>query len=837
MAFIRSLFASKTAQTPTAPTFTGLKIQTATPSVPVPILWGRGKLAPNIIWYNGFTSVPIVTSTPSSGGKGAGSTQNSANVNWVYYVAIIMALCEGPISTVLTIWRGKAQMSVADASLSLAIGSNPQSTWSYLTTSYPSQAFAYQQTAYLYAASYPLGASANLDNLNAEIDGLRAGTGTNGVDADPALVIEDFLTSTQYGVGFSTSDLDLTTLLGGGGDASLQTYCKGIGICISPILNNQESASSILARWLAICNTAPVWSQGKLKFLPYGDTATTAGTHIPITLTDAVPQTADISGDYAITVTAAARFVSDSGVIYAATGAALTHTGLAPTGVGTYGISPNGKYLFDSTDAGTDVTISYVYSVAATYTPNLTPVYNLADEDFLSEGNDDPLKVTRADPYKSWNVLPLEMSDRNNAYNLVPVEARDQAAMELFGRRTQSTFTAHEICDPTVASVVSQIMLQRLAYMRKTYKFRLSVEYCLLEPMDIVTVTDSLLGLSSASVRILEIEENDDGNFDLTAEEFPAGLASATLYPTQQVNASAVNTSATASAINQPFIFEPPASMLAQGQTSQIWMGVSSQDPFWGGANIWIRPVGGDYIFIGTVYGNATMGLTTASLAKSTTSNPDIINTLSVDLTESLGSLATGSSASADVGQYLGGIQSSPGKTEVISYGTATLTSAYNYDLTYLMRGLYDTPPNGAWVVGSTFCLFDAGVFKYNLDPSMVNATLNIKFQSFNVFGNGLQDLSTCTEYTYNPNGGLLVNPFFSPSKIKNPWHPQRRTTNPVASALLNRLKQDMGEGSLTSILQTIEDLGIASGEYISNIIELDLGAASTSGGNTIWNS
>ena len=54
-------------------------------------------------------------------------------------------------------------------------------------------------------------------------------------------------------------------------------------MALSPALTDQEQASSILARWLQLTNTAAVWSGGLLKFIPYGDSATTAGTHITVT--------------------------------------------------------------------------------------------------------------------------------------------------------------------------------------------------------------------------------------------------------------------------------------------------------------------------------------------------------------------------------------------------------------------------------------------------------------------------------------------------------------------------------------------------------------------------
>ena len=51
-----------------------------------------------------------------------------------------------------------------------------------------------------------------------------------------------------------------------------------MGYAFSPALVSQEQASSILTRWLQIfSNCAAVWSGGLLKFIPYGDTAISAG--------------------------------------------------------------------------------------------------------------------------------------------------------------------------------------------------------------------------------------------------------------------------------------------------------------------------------------------------------------------------------------------------------------------------------------------------------------------------------------------------------------------------------------------------------------------------------
>jgi hypothetical protein len=44
-------------------------------------------------------------------------------------------------------------------------------------------------------------------------------------------------------------------------------------------------------------------------------------------------------------------------------------------------------------------------------------------------------------------------------------------------------------------------------------------------------------------------------------------------------------------------------------------------------------------------------------------------------------------------------------------------------------------------------------VIAYTLPAQYIGAVLYLKLQSFNVFGNALQDISTVTEYTYTPTG------------------------------------------------------------------------------------
>jgi Putative phage tail protein len=665
-----SIFRSPDQTAAVTPDYTGLQIQTAVNALPIPIIWGESKLAPNVIWYNNFQSY----AQGSGGGKGGIFHSGSSTTGYTYTAAVIMALAEGPIAGINQIWRDQSIYTLNGLGLTLFSGATPQSEWSYLASAYPSQALVYQSTAYVCASNYNLSNSATLDNHNFEVEGFRHGSGYgpgySAVDADPSLVISDFLTSAQYGLGFPAGSIDATALFGSGGDASYQTYCRAIGLALSPALNDQEQASSILARWLQLTNTAAVWSGGLLRFIPYGDTA-----------------------------------VTGNGI---------------------------------------------------TFTPNVTPVYNLTDDDFKADGNEDPLQVTRSDPYQAYNVWRLEIAERDNAYNLTPIESRDQNAIELYGMRIASTVTAHEICDENIAAVAGQLILQRSLYIRNTYKFRLSWEYCLLDPMDLVTVTDSVLGLSNTPIRITDIEEDESGFLQVTAEEFPLGAATATLYPVQQVTNNPTNRNVAAEAVNAPIIFEPPSALTSS--TSQVWIAASGgvggvADPNWGGANVWLSLDNSSYSQIGIIGAPARQGVLSASLAAFSGTNPDTADTLNVNMAESAGVLANGTTLDAQLGNTLCIVDS-----ELMSYATATLTSASNYALTTVYRGLYGTSAV-SHSSGAAFARLDDAVFEYDLPAQYVGKTLYIKLQSFNIFGSGVQDISTCAVYSYTPTGVAIDHP------------------------------------------------------------------------------
>ena len=377
------------------------------------------------------------------------------------------------------------------------------------------------------------------------------------------------------------------------------------------------------------------------------------------------------------------------------------------------------------------------------YTPDVTPIYDLDDDDYVGDSSADPVIVTRKDTADCKNWVKLEILDRSNQYATDPIEAKDQAQIDLYGALPADQLTAHEICDPAVGAIAAQLILQRSVYVRNTFKFTLGWEYCLLEPMDIVTLTDARLGMAKLPVRITSIEEDDQGNLSIEAEEFPAGIATATEYPKQARTAYTTNYDVAPGSVNTPVIFEPSSDLAMSAP--QVWIAASGGSN-WGGCSVHLSVDGSTYTRIGQISVPARLGVLTAAIGD--VADPDTSSTLSVSLAESAGAtLASGTQADADASRTLIYVDG-----ELMAYETATLTGVSQYALTYLRRGLYGTAI-AAHAGGTQFARLDGNVFEYDLPAAYVGQTIYLKFTSFNIYGGAEEDLSTVPAYDYVPTG------------------------------------------------------------------------------------
>jgi hypothetical protein len=380
------------------------------------------------------------------------------------------------------------------------------------------------------------------------------------------------------------------------------------------------------------------------------------------------------------------------------------------------------------------------------YTPNLAPIYALTPADFVPTTRGGPLvTVTRIDPADGYNRVEIDARNRDTEYNNDPQYWEDPASVDAYGLLQSQIITADEVCDPAIASVMATLIGQRSVYVRNNYEFLLGYQYILLEPGDIVTITEPNIGLSGLPVRITRVSEDERGLLKFSSEESPFSVGIAPQVAVQPAAPNPTPQSDVAHGnVNRPLILEPPLSVT--GGPTELWIGASG-GPNWGGAQVWLSTDDVNYALFGPISTPTVQGVLTASLPSS--GSPDVTSTLAVNTAESEGIVSpSATDASADAWQTVCVVDD-----EVIAYGGVTPTGSYTADITYLLRGGYTSSP-ASHSVGAPFWVVSPGaVLQIVLPQAYVGVEVYVKLCSFNIFGQAGQDLSEVETYTYTPSG------------------------------------------------------------------------------------
>lgn len=628
-----------------------LQIQSSASGKPIAWIAGRNRISPNLIYYTDFDAVAKTTKTKTGGKGGGGATQK--DTTYTYYAAIILGIGRGQLRSVRRIFRDKevfadkvvdgvTQSALAQIGLSFMPGTADQPVWGYLETNHPTEAIAYSDTSYVYAARYLLNDNAGVQNHTFEVDGPYQVPGLP--DANPGLFLPGLLLDPLDGIGFDPRWIDDLS--------SYRDYCLAENLLLSPVLDEQAPCSEAITRWLQLTNSEVIWSAGKMKVIPFGD-----------------------------------QVVTGNGV---------------------------------------------------TWYPNVTPVAHLTDDDFLTEEGEPPIQLKIKSQADSYNEVSLEILDRDHEYNTDVVRAPDQAAIEQFGSKPMDTIKAYEICNTAIASHSAQLLVQRKLYIRNEYQFSLGWQHVLLEPMDLVTITEPALKLDRRLVRLISVEEDEDGKLAVVAEDALLGTGSAPNYPVQSKTGYQGNQNAAPGPVLPPIIFNPPESLLLPGET-QVWGAVAGAGEAWGGCEVWISADGDSYRMVQSIYGRSRIGRLTAPLPPG--SDPDTTNNLAVQLSVA-DQLTAATTAEADSGATLCWIDG-----ELVSYRDAILTGPGAYNLQYLRRGrLGSSVANHP--ADASFVRLDDAIWKYSYTADQIGHTVWVKFRSFNVFGRSLEDLADVTPYS-----------------------------------------------------------------------------------------
>lgn len=633
-------------------------------------------------------------------------------------------------------------------------GTYVQTPFGYVTSNYPAQALGYRGIAYVAASGYELGTNATLDNHSFEVEtSLAYGAVNSLAKTFTANVGTQLLTATAHGF----SDGRCLRLASSGGALPVGFTEYRNYFVINATTNTFQVAE--LPHGTAVeFSTAGTGTLSATPWLP--DTTVSAALSAVLTNTR---HGAGFPSSKLGDLSALEAYSLASGVMVSPAWSDAEPASALVTRLMTLGYAG----IFFSEDQLKCVPFAdeTLTGNGVTYTPVTTVRYALTDGAFLSDGDEDPVRVTRKDPADVYNQVTVKCRDRGNDYNETKVMAQDLASIDALGLRPAPEVALLEIVDPEVAKWVAQLILLRYQAVQQTFEFKLPGQYLLIEPMDLLSLTEtSGTPLVGVVVRVTHVAEDEGtGDLTVTAENYTAGSGTAEAYPAQAAQGYVADYNTSPGDVSAPVIFDAPAQYVSNAYSVMLALASASSD--WGGCEVWASYDNSNYQRIGSFYGRSRFGYLTTELPVA--ADPDVTNSVSVDLSDSLGSLLGVTQSECDNLLslcWVGG--------ELIAYQDATLTSAYNYTLgTRLRRGALDTPPETAHPIGTPFVRLDTVsgslfVYTYN-DYSKIGQTIYFKLPSFNVHGSGLQGLDEVRAYSFVIGGPIGVPDMPSPLRLR----------------------------------------------------------------------
>jgi hypothetical protein len=398
------------------------------------------------------------------------------------------------------------------------------------------------------------------------------------------------------------------------------------------------------------------------------------------------------------------------------------------------------------------------------------PVYDFIDRDFLDKKQ--PVKISIKRSVDQYNLQPVSYINRDNDYADAQTTGADQGGV--YARMTQRAQpkTYKTIFTPDVADKVAIVLAKKQSIQANEYAFEISsTRYPFTEAMDIVTLTDARTGLNKLPVRITEANEGANHKISCKAEDYFYGLNAPQQITSASQQGSRVETDHQPGPVNPPPMFIIGPQMNGGQKGIYLAIGVSGAAEDWGGALVFASLDGTTFSQVGTQVGRSVMGVTGADFPNH--ADPDTADDLPVDLTESLETLDSFSTAYEDAFVslcYLDGSAAGSIPYELIAYGVAQLTAANQYTLkatgagNKIRRGVFSTPI-GDHPAGSKFLFMGGPYVKLLVDPKWWGQTVHFKFTSFNTFGKEVESLADVTDYPFtfpaNPpsqTGGFYVN-------------------------------------------------------------------------------
>lgn len=163
---------NKTSKSSVGRHLSDLAVQSSSYGDSIPMLYGSGRIAGNIIWALPIKEVLTTSQGNSGGGKGGGAQKTSkGDASYSYYATLAIAICEGEVDELVRIWADAKVINPADYTIRFYKGTETQSPDS-LIESYEGMGStpAYRGLCYVVVEDFPLGDFGNrIPNFTFEV--------------------------------------------------------------------------------------------------------------------------------------------------------------------------------------------------------------------------------------------------------------------------------------------------------------------------------------------------------------------------------------------------------------------------------------------------------------------------------------------------------------------------------------------------------------------------------------------------------------------------------------------------------------------------------------------
>ena len=132
-----------------------LRVMSSSEGAPIPRLWGRMRIAGQVIWATNFEEVTSTT-TEKASAKGSGGSETKVT-EYLYFANFAVALCEGEIDRIGRVWADGKEIDISEFTVRLHPGTDDQEPDSLIVAKEGAgNVPAYRGTAYAVFERFPI---------------------------------------------------------------------------------------------------------------------------------------------------------------------------------------------------------------------------------------------------------------------------------------------------------------------------------------------------------------------------------------------------------------------------------------------------------------------------------------------------------------------------------------------------------------------------------------------------------------------------------------------------------------------------------------------------------